>query len=108
MTSKRTTIDARRAALERISSEGLAAAVEAAIAVASDPGAPPPARATAAGLLFRAAALGGFGRSNEASDSKEPHEMSAEELDRAVINARAELASRTIAEDTEDDAGIFG
>lgn len=80
---KKSATETRREVLQLLQTSGIQAAAEAAIAVCQDPSAPAPARATAAGLIFRGAALGGFGKSNEAETllGKEPHEMSSAELD---------------------------
>lgn len=79
---KKSATETRREVLQLLQTSGIQAAAEAAIAVCQDPSAPAPARATAAGLIFRGAALGGFGKSGEAETllGKEPHEMTAAEL----------------------------
>ncbi|WP_062229090.1 hypothetical protein [Aureimonas frigidaquae] len=81
----------RRDVLRTIQVEGIRAAADAAIAICQDPKAPAPARATAAGLLFRAAALGGFGKADEAERAKEPHEMTPEEIDRELRRMRESM-----------------
>ncbi|WP_062017263.1 hypothetical protein [Aureimonas sp. AU4] len=96
--------DRRRAVMERLGSEGLEAAADAAISVCRDPKAPAPARATAAGLIFRATALGGFGKEEDEGLDKEAHEMSPEETRRALARLQRKLAE----EDGEADETVFG
>ncbi len=78
--------DARDEIARLLRGKGLRVAVGAAIDVAADPKAPAPARATAAGLLLRAAGM--FDRSRDDGLTKEPHEMTPEELQRAILEAR--------------------
>lgn len=94
----------RRAVMERLGSEGLEAAADAAISVCRDPKAPAPAKATAAGLIFRAASLGGFGKGEDEALDKEPHEMTPEEIRRALARIQREMAE----EDGETDETVFG
>jgi hypothetical protein len=98
---KQTVAEVRQEVLELIRTDGLRAAAEGAIAVCRDPTAPAPARATAAGLIFRAAAFGGFGKNDDDGREKEPHEMTGAELSRAADRARQELA-RQGGEDPDD------
>lgn len=104
----RASTDARRRALTRIIDEGLGVAVEAAIDIARNKDAPAPARATMVGCLFRAAGIGGFGKTDEASAAKEPYEMTGEELAAAVAEARAELARDALDVAEPDADGVFG
>jgi hypothetical protein len=78
--------DARDEIARLLRGEALRVAVHAAIEVAGDKKAPAPARATAAGLLLRAAGM--FDRSREDGLAKEDHEMTPEELQRAIQEAR--------------------
>jgi hypothetical protein len=93
MTKRTTTADtpdaARQETLELISTRGVRAAAQAAIDICEDPAAPAPARATASGLLFRAAALGGFGKSEEEGGEKQLHEMTAGEIERELRKLRS-------------------
>jgi hypothetical protein len=95
---KKTTGEIRREVLQLLQTEGIRAAAMAAIAVCNDPNAPPNARATAAGLIFRGAALGGFGKGNEVEDddSKGEHEMTVAEIDRRLARLQRD-------EDLHDD-----
>jgi hypothetical protein len=80
--------EARRQLLERVHTEGVLAAYQAALDICNDPKAPSPAKATAAATLFRVA--GYFDRKDAGEASKEPHEMSLSELEQQI----AELAAR--------------
>jgi hypothetical protein len=84
--------DARDEIARLLRGEGLRVAVGAAIDVAGDQKAPAPARATAAGLLLRAAGM--FDRSRDEGLEKEGHEMTPQELQRALANARRRLGRR--------------
>ncbi|WP_020187616.1 hypothetical protein [Methylopila sp. 73B] len=99
--------DARREALELVQLQGLRIAIQAAIDIAGDKAAPAPARATASGQLMRAAAIGGFSRQNDGDLlEKEPHEMTGDELARAIaaLKARRSAASD---EDDDDEPSVF-
>lgn len=82
--------DLRRETIRRVRGEGVAVAFEACMAVASDPRAPAPARATAAVALMRA---GGLFSASETADpaGKEPHEMTPAELAAATKRLRRQL-----------------
>ena len=67
--------------------------------VAADKNAPAPARATAGTALLRAA--GYFERRGDADSDKQPHEMSAEELQEAITNMQVAAAG------FEDDSSVF-
>lgn len=86
--------------LERIQTEGVEAAYEASLAVCRDQKAPAPARATAAGTLFRVA--GYFEKRDDRTDLQ-PHEMSPEQLQAAIKKVRRKLETP---DDEPDD--IFG
>ena len=90
--------DVQRELMQRIQTEGVQAAYEASLAVCRDDKAPAPARATASGTLFRVA---GYFDKQERDRTKEPHEMTPEELSAAVQDAR-----RRLSEKAEDD--VFG
>lgn len=96
----------QRELLERIQTEGVRAAYEASLAVARDPKAPAPARATASATLFRVA---GYFAVKE-RDEKEPHEMTAEELSAAIaeLTARNRHAVGDDDGDTSENVGLFG
>jgi hypothetical protein len=101
-------VTAERALVHRIRTEGIQAAYEAALAVCRDVKAPAPARATAAGLLFRAAGL--FDRPGE-DDAPEPHAMTPEELGSEIARIRRRLTAGTPTGDPGEAApetGMFG
>lgn len=89
--------DARDEIALLLRGKALRVAVDAAIDVAGDKKAPAPARATAAGLLLRAAGM--FDRSRDGELEKEGHEMSPQELQRALAKARRRLGRRDRDED---------
>lgn len=91
----------QRELLERIQTEGVVAAYEASLAVARDPEAPAPARATASATLFRVA--GYFERRDDVRD-KAPSEMTYDELNTAIEQGRARLARN----DSEPERDLFG
>ena len=97
--------DVREDVLRLIETTGVRVAVQAAIDVAGDKAAPAPARATAAGLLLRAAALGGFGRDADRDRVKEPHEMTAYEL--AAQTAKILKQLRRSEAEATDKPGLF-
>ncbi|SEH79478.1 hypothetical protein SAMN05216228_100853 [Rhizobium tibeticum] len=99
MTDKRNVADIQRDLLTRIHTEGVQAAYEASLAVARDPKAPAPARATASATLFRVA---GYFDRQERDQAKEPHEMTASELHDEI----ARLARRS--QDKGADEDVFG
>jgi hypothetical protein len=88
---------------ERIRTEGAEAAFNALLRVCNDPKASAQALATAGSTLFRAT---GLLEKSEDGDGKPPHEMSAEELNAAVREAKAYLASRITSD--EDNESLFG
>lgn len=81
--------ETQRQLLQKIHTEGVREAYDAALSVCRDPKAPAPARASAAATLFRVA--GYFDRKSDSGREKEPHEMTPEELDRAVRRAQRQL-----------------
>lgn len=76
--------DARAEILARVHTEGVMVAYETALAVCRDPKAPAPAKATASATLFRVA--GYFDRKDARETDREPHEMTAEELQREITD----------------------
>jgi hypothetical protein len=89
---------ARRELVERIQTEGAEAAYQALVAVARDPKAAAPARATAGSALFRAAGL--LNAKPEDFLKREPSQMSYEELQEAI-------AALSEATQVETDEGVF-
>lgn len=81
--------ETQRELFQRIQTEGALVAYEAALAVARDPKAPPPARATAATTLFRVA--GYFDRSAAADRDVEPHQMTPDQLAAELRRIRRHL-----------------
>lgn len=104
MTAKRNRRDAMRELMERVQTEGIEAAYEAALAICRDKSAPAPARATASTTLFRVAGL--FDKRDADPAGKEAHEMTADEIAAAI----AEIQSRLSSSGEEDDgpADLFG
>lgn len=86
--------EVREDVLDLIETRGIRAAAQAAIDVCEDKAAPAPARATAAGLILRAAALGGFGRNAERERDIEPHQMTGEQLQAALEDLKRQAAAR--------------
>ncbi|MDP3262446.1 MAG: hypothetical protein U1E06_07905 [Tabrizicola sp.] len=75
--------------LSRIRTEGLDAATEAAIKLLRDPKAPAQAKSATINAIYRASGL--LGRADEDAQS-EPHEMTAEQLDREVKRLTSGMA----------------
>lgn len=80
--------EAQRALLQRIRTEGVEAAYEAALSVCRDPKAPAPARATASATLFRVA---GYYEKSDHRPEPDPSEMTPDELNAAVKTAIKKL-----------------
>lgn len=93
--------ETQRQLLQKIHTVGVQEAYEAALSVCRDPKAPAPARATAAATLFRVA--GYFDRKSENGQEKEPHEMTGEELSRAVRRAQRQLQAKSPADENVFD-----
>lgn len=78
----------KQALLLRIQTEGAEAAYAAALGVCRDPKAPAPARATCATTILRA---GGYLNAKGEEDSgKEPHEMTASEINSRLHELRTQ------------------
>ncbi len=91
----------KQALLLRIQTEGAEAAYEAALAVCQDTKAPAPARATCATTILRA---GGYLATKESGGpAKEPHEMTADELEEQIQALKAQRLSSP-----PEDGGAFG
>jgi hypothetical protein len=102
--------EALRRNVERIKTEGLDAATDAAFALLRDPKAPAQAKSATINAIYRAAGL--FGREADNDRPPELHEMTAEQMAREVRKLTRDL-ERGIApsarDDPADDAGgIFG
>jgi hypothetical protein len=82
-----------RTLLRRVRTEGILAAYEAALDVCRNKDAPPPARATASGVLFRVAGL--FNPRDAGGSGKQAHEMTAEELTAAINSLSAATRAKT-------------
>ncbi|MGM0583859.1 MAG: hypothetical protein ACQEUZ_04350 [Pseudomonadota bacterium] len=76
--------------LERLRTEGLDAATEAAIELVRDPNAPSQAKSATINAIFRAA---GMFESREAGGEPDPAEMTAEQLEAAIRRAEDRKAS---------------
>ncbi len=83
--------DARGALMRKIRTEGVELAYETAVGICRDPKAPAPAKATALTALFRVA---GYFEKTDGDDDKEPHEMSAAELDAKIRRLRSRASVR--------------
>lgn len=81
--------DAREESARLLRGRGLRAAVRAAVEVCENGKAPPNARATAAGLIFRA---NGLLEVKKDDDALQPHEMDPAQLARALADAKAKAA----------------
>lgn len=92
----------KRALMTRIQTEGAEAAYEAALAVCLDTKAPAPARATCATTILRA---GGYLLSKDASEAKEPHEMTGSELEARIAELRSAGASEDGGDTSLDASG---
>jgi hypothetical protein len=91
--------DARANLMRTIRTEGAQLAYETAVGICRDPKAPAPAKATALTAIFRVA---GYFEKTDAEDDKEPHEMSAAELDAKIRRLRGNVRVR------RSDDGVFG
>jgi len=85
--------EVERILLRRVRTEGILVAYEAALEVCRDPKAQPTAKATSAGLLFRVAGL--FNPRDDGGSRKQPHEMTAEEVQEAIKRLGAAAKGRT-------------
>ncbi|ANH06266.1 hypothetical protein shn_20955 [Shinella sp. HZN7] len=103
MNSETSVVQTQRDLLRRIHTEGVMIAYDACIDVCRDPKAPANARQAAAATLFRAA--GYFGQ-QEKQQTKEPHEMTAEEIQRAIADLSERIAGKAVRSD-DDDGGMF-
>lgn len=102
--SKRTVVEVYAALMERIQTEGAEKAYAALLDVFGDAKALASAKATAATTMFRAGGFFNF-TDGERGRAKEPHEMSADELARAISSLEAKLNSN--AREPNDDDDIF-
>ncbi|RUT34538.1 hypothetical protein EMQ25_00820 [Arsenicitalea aurantiaca] len=97
-----TAAERRRALLEKIQTDGAEAAFAAALEVCLDRRAPAPARATCATTILRA---GGYlNIKPEDGAPKEPHEMTAKELEARIAELRRATAGTV---DENDQSGVF-
>jgi DNA replicative helicase MCM subunit Mcm2 (Cdc46/Mcm family) len=87
--------EARERLRHKINTEGAEVAYNALVSVCRDEKAPAPAKATAGVAILRAAGM--FERTDEA-DEREPHEWSAEQLQKAARKTERRLR----------DAGVIG
>ncbi len=96
--------DVHERVYELLHTRGITAAINGLIAVAEDPQAPAPARATASAALFRAA--GFFDGDKEDLADKKPSELSPDELNRLTHRLKREIEERDAqraVEHTDDD-----
>lgn len=103
MTTKREeSEEALRRNLQRIKTEGLDAATDAALCLLRDEKAPAQAKSATINAIYRAAGL--FGRPGEGDKELELHEMSPEQLARETDRIIRQLSGRTATDDiTEND-----
>jgi len=80
--SPETPDEALRRNVRRLKTEGLDAATDAAITLLRDPNTPAQARSATINAVYRAAGL--FGGAIDDEESISPHEMTAEQLQRAI------------------------
>lgn len=99
MNSETSVVQTQRDLLRRIHTEGVMIAYDACIDVCRDPKAPANARQAAAATLFRAA--GYFGQ-QENQQTKEPYEMTADEVARAIADYSDRIASKAVRSDDDD------
>lgn len=105
-----TPAEARERQMRRIKTEGVDAAIEALIGVCADPKAAAPAKSSAGTSLIRAA---GFFDRRDPDEDLQPHEMTGEQLQRAI--ARLKLDSDALArgeagedgEEPDGEGGVF-
>lgn len=102
MTTKKSTAEAQADLLHLVKTEGVFAAYAASLAICQDRQAPAPARATASATLFRVA--GYFNRETSSGPDREPHEMTPEELARAI----SKMSQPKDRSSEDDGGGIFG
>lgn len=103
MNSETSVVHTQRDLLRRIHTEGVMVAYDACIDVCRDAKAPANARQAAAATLFRAA--GYFGQ-HEKQQTKEPHEMTAEEIQREIADLSDRITGKAARSDDDDD--MFG
>lgn len=82
----------QRDLLRRIKTEGVQIAYETALAVCQDPKSTSPARATASATLFRVA--GYFDRGTTDTTTKDPHEMTPEEISAEIGRIRQSVDAK--------------
>jgi len=91
---------------KKIATSGIRIAYETLVGVCNNPKAPAPAKATAGVALMRAAGV--FARASEELN-KQPHEMTAEELQRDIASLRE--MKRLLSQSSDGDVpgvGVFG
>lgn len=101
MTKRTETPDqALRRNVKRLKVEGLDAATDAAISLLRDPKATGAAKSATINAVFRAAGL--FGKSADEDENLQPHEMTGEQLQRALARAMQQTDPAD-----ESDTGVF-
>lgn len=88
---------------ELLHTRGIEVAINGLIAVAEDPKAPAPARATAGAALLRSA--GFYDRDRDDLSDKKPSEMTPDELNRTLERLRRELADKDARQAVEHAGG---
>ncbi len=102
-TKKETPDEVHERVFELLHTRGIEVAINGLIAVAEDPKAPAPARATAGAALLRSA--GFYDRDRDDLADKKPSEMSPDELNRTLQRLRRELADKDARKAVEHGGG---
>ncbi|WP_293856987.1 hypothetical protein [uncultured Alsobacter sp.] len=89
--------------LRRLQTEGLDAATQAAIDMLRDTGTPAAARATAMNAVLKVSGM----FDAESEDELQPHEMTAEQLSRAVAKSLRAIGDNAAASEVHEGADLF-
>lgn len=100
--SRETSAEARERQMRRIKTEGVDVAIDALIAVCRDAKAAAPAKSSAGTALIRAA---GFFDRRDPEEDLQPHEMTGEQLQRAIARLRLDSDAIARGEASEDEGG---
>jgi hypothetical protein len=101
---RETVEDVHRRVWDRLNKEGVEAATEGLINACRDPKGSAQAKATAGRVIFEAV---GFLEQRDRSREKEPHEMSADELQAAIRDLERRKRERAEPEDDDEPSGVF-
>lgn len=92
--------EALRRNVRRLKTEGMDAATDAAISLLRDPKAPAQAKSATINAVYRAAGL--FGKPADEGENLQPHEMTGEQIQRALARAMQQTDPAD-----ESDTGVF-